>query len=112
MGRGHTDAPMGLPVSTWVPPNDPVPVTIFREDTEATAQQPIAEDEPVESLYTEDSSGEKRKRPNSTWEIGQKIQITPPDTHVEILEFIEEEDQDGQTMSIMQRKKMKANKWK
>ena len=34
------------------------------------------------------------------------------DTHVEILEFVEEEDHNGRTISIKQRKKKKANKWK
>ena len=120
--------------------------SIRRHSTPMT-QPPVIEEEPnlviptqvIESLYTVDSSGEKRKRPKPIWEIGQKIQITPRewdadtpmeppqpeelprtpgcispnpelDPHVEILEFEEEEDHNGRTISIKQRKKKKANK--
>ena len=64
-------APMELLVSTRVPPNELVPLTVFREQTPVAAQALVVEDEPelliltqlLESLYTEDSRGEKRKRP-------------------------------------------------
>ena len=134
---------MALPLSTGVPPNEPVSFTIFREEWEPTAQPPVVEEEPelviptqvLESLYTEDSSGEKWKWPKPVLEIRQRIEITTRewdtdttqpieelprisrrispnlelDTHVEILEFVEEEDQHSETMSIKQCKKKKAN---
>ena len=67
--RRKGKAPMVLPVSTREPPHEPVPFTIFREEWEPIAQPPIIEDEHelviptqvIESLYTEDNSGEKRK---------------------------------------------------
>ena len=67
--RRKGKAPMELPVSTGVPPYEPVPFTIFIEEWEPTAQPPMIDEEPelviptqvIESLYTEDRSGEKRK---------------------------------------------------
>ena len=141
-------APMELPVSTGVPPYEPVPFTIFRDEREPTAQQPAEEDEPVLVIPTqlpatlyEDDSGERETRPKTPWAIGQRVQITPRewdadtpmeqpvtqelprtpgrisptpelDAHVEILVFDEEEDQQGRTISIKQRKKKKAHKRK
>ena len=83
----------------------------------------------LEYLYMEDSSGRKWKPTVPTWKICHRIQITPRewdvdmpmepqpieklprtagrispnpdlDTHVEILEFVEEEDQNNRTVSI------------
>ena len=76
---------MELLVSTGVPPKEPLPFTIFREEREPTAQLPVVKDERelliltqvLGSLYTEDSNGEKRKQPKPVWEIGQRIEITP-----------------------------------
>ena len=51
---------MILPVSNGVPPNKPVPFTIFRKDPEEPVL--LIPTQLLESLYTEDSSGEKRKQ--------------------------------------------------
>ena len=83
--RHKGKAPMELLVSTGVPPKEPLPFTIFREEREPTAQLPVVKDERelliltqvLGSLYTEDSNGEKRKQPKPVWEIGQRIEITP-----------------------------------
>ena len=54
--------------------------TIFREEREPTAQPPVVEDEePVlvipmyipDTVFQDDSSGEKAKRQKTPWLIGQ-----------------------------------------
>ena len=45
-------APMELSVSTGVPPHEPVPFTIFREEQEPMAQPPAEEEESVLVIQT------------------------------------------------------------
>ena len=141
---------MELLVSTGVPPHAPVPFTIFREEWEPTAQ-PLAEEEEElvlviptqipDTVFYEDSNGERETRPKTPWSRGKRVQIIPRewdadtpikapplqelprtpgrispnpdlDENVEILEFVEEVDAQGLTKSIKQRKKKKTQKRK
>ena len=71
---------MDLPVSTGAPPYEPVPFTISREEREPTAQLPAEEEEePVlviptqipDTVFHDESSGERETRLKTPWSIGQ-----------------------------------------